>query len=511
MQTHGVATCVGIAWAVLLAVPIVSCSPASLSDNSTRTPAKGIDVGKLARFLSPTAKILFPGSTDFTAYTARWSNLEPPTPSIVVVAGIEKDVSKTVKFAFDYNIPILAYNGHHGTHTTLGKMDYGIEIYLPQLNTITIAKDMTSVTVGGGVNVKTLIDTLWEAGKQAVTGWCECVSFLGPALGGGHGWLQGHHGLISDQFLSMNVVLANGDLKTIDAHSDMWWGMRGAGHNLGIVTSVTTKIYDIVSPNWAIETIIFSGDKLKAVYEAANKDLLQNGTQSSDIHNWSYWQNDASLDPNNPVIIMFVVQEGVDVVDPRYTTPFHDIGPLMITPQSGTYKDLAAWTGIAKESPPCQDFGLNNPRFPIYLNEYNTTAMQKAWDIYAPAISGENNPYSLSIFMWEDYATAGVRARGVKSTAFAFRQDLILAAPLIIYAPNKARDLAVEQLGNKLRELVQEGTGRGSELHAYVNYAYGTEGPEAWYGYEPWRQNRLRTLKKKYDPKGKFSFYGPIA
>jgi FAD/FMN-containing dehydrogenase len=71
-----------------------------------------------------------------------------------------------VKFANDFSIPFLAYNGHHGTLTTLGKMDYGIEIYLPQLNSISIAKDGKSVTVGGGVNVKSLTDALWAAGKQ---------------------------------------------------------------------------------------------------------------------------------------------------------------------------------------------------------------------------------------------------------------------------------------------------------------------------------------------------------
>ena len=94
----------------------------------------------------------------------------------------------------------------------------------------------------------------------------------------------------------MDVVLANGDLKMIDANSDLWWGLKGAGHNFGIVTSVTTKIYDIVHPNWAIETIIFSGDKVEAIYDAANNFIVQNGKQSSDIINWSYWLNDPSLD-----------------------------------------------------------------------------------------------------------------------------------------------------------------------------------------------------------------------
>ena len=48
----------------------------------------------------------------------------------------------------------------------MGKMDYGIEIYLPQLDSISIAKDGKSATIGGGANVKNLTDTLWEAGKQ---------------------------------------------------------------------------------------------------------------------------------------------------------------------------------------------------------------------------------------------------------------------------------------------------------------------------------------------------------
>lgn len=208
---------------------------------------------------------------------------------------------------------------------------------------------------------------------------------------------------------------------------------------------------------------------------------------------------------------MYIIQEGVDIVDPKYTQPFHDLGPLTSTAQSGTYKDLAAWTGIALASPPCQDFGFNNPRFPIYTKSYNTTAQKKAYEVYAQAISGADNPFTNSIFMFEDYATAGVRELPTDTSAFGFREDLILAAPLIIYGSTGAeQDAEVEKLGNQLRDIIHEGTG-SSELHTYVNYAYGTEGPKAWFGAEDWRQERLKALKTKYDPKGRFSFYAPIA
>lgn len=97
----------------------------------------------------------------------------------------------------------------------------------------------------------------------------------------------------------MNVVLANGSLRTIDASSELWWAMKGAGHNFGIVTSLTSKIYDVQYSNWAIETFIFSGDKVEPVYQAANDYLLKNGTQPVNVINWSYWLNNPDADPNN--------------------------------------------------------------------------------------------------------------------------------------------------------------------------------------------------------------------
>lgn len=134
-----------------------------------------------------------------------------------------------------------------------------------------------------------------DADRVLVTGTCECVSYLGPALGGGHGWLQGHHGLVADQFTSMNIVLASGALETIDSSSDLWWAMKGAGQNFGIVTSVTVKIYDIEHTDWAIETLIFGGDMVEAVYETANKHF---SNLTSNVINWSYWLNMPDVDPN---------------------------------------------------------------------------------------------------------------------------------------------------------------------------------------------------------------------
>jgi len=200
----------------------------------------------------------------------------------------------------------------------------------------------------------------------------------------------------------------------------------------------------------------------------------------------------------------------VDVVDPTYTQPFHDIGPLSAEPVGGSYTDLAGWTGIATTSPPCQKDGLVNPRFPIYLESYNVPAQKQAYDVFASGANG-TSAFNGSIFMFEGYSMEGVQAIESNSTAFAFRSENLLAAPLITYAPaGSERDQEAAQFGEQLRQILHEASGR-MDLRAYVNYAYGDETPQQWYGSEGWRQSRLQALKKKYDPEGKFSFYAPIA
>lgn len=120
----------------------------------------------------------------------------------------------------------------------------------------------------------------------------------GPGLGGGHGFLQGRYGLISDQFLSMDVVLADGSLQTIDESSDLWWAMQGAGHNFGIVASFTSKIYDIKHSDWAYECLYFpGGDKIEELYDKINTHLVRNDNKSVEIINYAIMMKVPAIDP----------------------------------------------------------------------------------------------------------------------------------------------------------------------------------------------------------------------
>lgn len=64
--------------------------------------------------------------------------------------------------------------------------------------------------------------------------------------------------------IDANVVLANASQITVSAtsHPDLWWGLRGAGHNFGIVTSFNYKIYDSLAAKWFYGVYYFTQEKL---------------------------------------------------------------------------------------------------------------------------------------------------------------------------------------------------------------------------------------------------------
>ena len=110
---------------------------------------------------------------------------------------------------------------------------------------------------------------------------------MGPGLGGGYGRYMGFYGLIADNFISLNVVLADGSAITVSESSypDLWWAMRGAGHNFGIVTSLNQRIYKSTVDAWFYSTYTFTQDKLENVFEAVN-NMMNNGTQPKELMNY---------------------------------------------------------------------------------------------------------------------------------------------------------------------------------------------------------------------------------
>jgi hypothetical protein len=61
------------------------------------------------------------------------------------------------------------------------------------------------------------------------------------------GWLSGLHGAACDNLLSARIVTADGRILSVDAdrNPDLFWGLRGAGANFGIMTSFDCRLHSV--------------------------------------------------------------------------------------------------------------------------------------------------------------------------------------------------------------------------------------------------------------------------
>ncbi len=68
---------------------------------------------------------------------------------------------------------------------------------------------------------------------------------VGATVGAGVGRYQGVNGLIIDSLLSVRLVTAEGQLVDVSADSnpDLFWAVRGAAANFGIITSATYQLH----------------------------------------------------------------------------------------------------------------------------------------------------------------------------------------------------------------------------------------------------------------------------
>ena len=118
-------------------------------------------------------------------------------------------------------------------------------------------------------------------------------------LGGGHGLLQGQHGLSADQLVSTRIVLSNGTAVTVSNTSgpDLFWALRGAGHNFDIVIEYTHQIHD-ARPNetFEFEQSIFSGNQLEQVYTVVNQ---MKKSQPAEVVEWGLITRMPLIDPVN--------------------------------------------------------------------------------------------------------------------------------------------------------------------------------------------------------------------
>lgn len=174
---------------------------------------------------------------DATAYNLR----VPATPALIIYAQTVKHVQDAVNCGVAVGLKVTARSGGHSyTSLGLGGENGHLVVDLTRMNTISIDSNTNVATVGAGARLGDVARELFDNGGRAIShGSCPAVGLSGHILHGGYGWASHSHGLALDWMVGADVVLANGTHVHCSEteNSDLFWALRGAGSNFGIVTS----------------------------------------------------------------------------------------------------------------------------------------------------------------------------------------------------------------------------------------------------------------------------------
>ncbi|KAF3940869.1 hypothetical protein ABW19_dt0208566 [Dactylella cylindrospora] len=372
-------------------------------------------------------------------------------------------------------------------------------INLRGLNSVEVDKSAMTATIGGGAIVKEIVDETYNNEMHYVAGGCNGVS-TGGLLGAGLGRLMGEYGLGIDNLLSLNLVTAEGNLIHVTPTSpspDLWWGLRGAGHNFGIVTSYTIRTYPWINGGVHFAgPLIFTGDKVEEVTAAINSLEFK---KPMSCHYYF------AVDPSSgqPVVIVEPFYAGTVEDGKEAFKPLIDVGPVV------NMTGPVAWNVLNSSGDFFGTKGSRKPGYSAGMVKLDPTAYRNVWDSWTTFIQKHGtDKVGRSAILTECYCYETVRKVDPASTAFPHR-DINFQAVIIPWYDDPELDIAAEGLASYVRKQWRSTSGL-EEDRVYVNFARGDEALESIYG-ESWRIEKLKSLKAEWDPLNKFGQYLPIS
>ncbi|KAE8164849.1 hypothetical protein BDV40DRAFT_286721 [Aspergillus tamarii] len=421
---------------------------------------------------------------------------------VVVMPTETDDVRTALLWAQEHNIDLAVKGGGHSVAGT-SSSDGGLVIDLSRMNKVTADTEKKTLTVQGGAVWKDVDEAGAEHGLAAVGGTVNHTGVGGLTLGGGYGWLSGQYGLTIDNLLAATVVLADGQVVTASAteNPDLFWGLRGAGYNFGVVVDFTFQAYEQKTPVYA-GIIAFTPDKLESVVEQMN-ELFENPDPRSGA------MIILAQPPGAPTIMVnvLVFYNGTNEEGSKRYAGFLALEPVVnmieAIPYSllnslqnpmATYGDRKSFKGLFYRTPMDAQFLRS------MLDELNAKAQE--------------HPDMIPAMLLECYDMRKTCSVPLDATAFANR-SLTQNGLLNLRWTDQSKDAEYRAWAREIQAKFKaqfENQLNGEEtadVPQYINYAEpGDSVVNNIYGSN---RERLKEVKAKYDPKNVFHKMHPVS
>jgi FAD/FMN-containing dehydrogenase len=162
--------------------------------------------------------------------------------------------------------------GHGWTGSALA--DGGLTLDIAALRGVVVDPRAAVADLQGGATSGDVAEAAHRHGLVAVTGTVGAVGMAGLSLGGGYGPLSGRFGLAVDNIVAVDIVLADGSLRTADAESEreLFWALRGGGGNFGVVTAMRVALHQV--PSLLAGMFMYPSGQAERVLEVLGPELL---------------------------------------------------------------------------------------------------------------------------------------------------------------------------------------------------------------------------------------------
>jgi len=175
-----------------------------------------------------------------------WNGSIDRRPGLIARCAGVADVISAVKFARTFGLPTAVRSGGH-SFPGLSIANDAFVIDLGLMKGVRVDPHARTARVQAGVLLGELDKETQAFGLAAPAGIVTHTGVAGLTLGGGIGWIQRKHGLSIDKLRAVDVVTADGEFvkASADEHPELFWGMRGAGSNFGIVTEFEFELVPV--------------------------------------------------------------------------------------------------------------------------------------------------------------------------------------------------------------------------------------------------------------------------
>jgi FAD/FMN-containing dehydrogenase len=219
-------------------------------------------------------RLLRPGDQGWNEAVSIWNGMAARLPALVLQPTSAHDVAAAVGFARDNGLLLSIKGGGHNIAGT-SVVESGLTLDLSRMREVIVDPDAKVVHVGPGCLLGEVDQATQQHGLATVLGFVSETGVAGLTLGGGFGYLTRRFGWTVDNLAEVQVVTADGQLRTAnrDQHPELFWALRGGGGNFGVVTRFSFRLHE-VGPTITGGRIVWSAERATEVL-AAYRDLTE--------------------------------------------------------------------------------------------------------------------------------------------------------------------------------------------------------------------------------------------